>query len=466
MTVRQVDATLPLAENAAEAVPVAAPPSATRPAEGRWHRRRTQALAVLVLVVAAVAAVALLGAAAALPESDAPADRVLAVAVMPLEDSDGYEIPREFVGKVEAERNSALAFERAGLVDAVEVREGDAVVKGHVIARLDTEKLAARRSVLEAQLERERAALAELRTGPRPEVIASARSDLARWKSERQLAEITAQRRSRLIEQNAVSRQEYDDARLRQESLDSQVAGAQSRLDELLAGTRQEQLDAQSALVQQTKSEIDSLDVDVAKSTLGAPFAGVIAARYVDEGEVVAAGTPIVALIEMPRLRVRVGLPGDAAAALQPGQPVQVRLRGALQGGHVAAIRPDRNAATRTVTVLIGLDQPPAAIKVGDLAMLTVTRRVEVNGFWLPLPALTEGTRGLWTCYVAMPLDNRRESVTASQATHRIDSRPVELLYEATDRAFVVGPLAEGERVVSDGLHRLVPDQRVVVATR
>ncbi len=103
--------------------------------------------------------------------------RVLSVAVRPLKKSSGYEVFREFIGKVEAERNSDLSFERGGLVVSVKVKEGDSVKSKQIVAQLDTNNLKARRAVLKAQLARAEATLKELRKGPRQEEIQSARRE-------------------------------------------------------------------------------------------------------------------------------------------------------------------------------------------------------------------------------------------------------------------------------------------------
>lgn len=437
---------------------------AWRSSTSRKRIRRWRSVSIAAAVVFSLAAVSL----AVLGISSSPTsadeehqERVLTVTVQGVEAATSYDVPREYVGKVEAERNSDVSFERDGLVVSVEVQEGDAVQPGQVIARMDTKKLEARRAVLEAQCLHAKATFRELHEGPRQEVIAAARADLARWQAEHRLATLTTGRTRKLFKRNAVTAQEWDKARLTEQSLQALVATAQARLDELLNGTRQEQIDAQAALVRQTEAEIHSVDVDLDKSVSTAPYAGVIAARHVDEGEVIAAGTPVVELVEMPQLRVRVGISGLAAESLRRGQTLDVVVRGERQPGAVTAIRPDRNMLTRTVTVLIALDEPPASVKVGDLAKVTLERPMEQQGFWVPISALTEGSRGLWVCYVAVPL---RET-SDTDATHRVDSRPVELLYETTDRAYVVGPLDAGELLVSEGLHRLVPQQQVVLAS-
>ena len=78
---------------------------------------------------------------------------------------------------------------------------------------------------------------------------------------------------------------------------------------------------------------------------------------------------------------------------------------------------------------------------------------------WLPRRALTESSRGLWACYVALAPANGAETVSG----HVIQRRELELLHQAGDRVFVRGTLSDGEVVVVGGLQRLVPGQRVSI---
>ena len=89
----------------------------------------------------------------------------------------------------------------------------------------------------------------------------------------------------------------------------------------------------------------------------------------------------------------------------------------------------------------------------GELATAKVTKSVPATGFWLPLAALTEGTRGLWSVFVARPEGEQ----------HVIERRDVEVLHSEAKRVFARGALSDGEAVVLSGVHRLVPGLGVQV---
>ena len=212
--------------------------------------------------------------------------------------------------------------------------------------------------------------------------------------------------------------------RLNMEAVAAQLRGAEQRLAELEAGTRIEKIEGQAALLRQLASQIVTIDVDLAKSQLYAPFAGHISKRFVDEGHVIAAGEPVLRLLEDADLEARVGVARDAAALLYEGDPAVVSVAGNQLDARVKAVLPDRERQTRTVTVLLKLFNSPENVRAGDLAELRLEHTVEAEGFWLPITALTESTRGLWSCYLLVPSE-----VSAAGGTYRVQAQQVELIH-------------------------------------
>jgi RND family efflux transporter MFP subunit len=331
----------------------------------------------------------------------------LAVSVIAIAHTDGYALRRIFTGRVEARRSSSLGFERGGLLEAVLIREGEPVIAGQVVARLDDTLLQAQRKELEAAL-------------------ADAEARLS-------LAEVTLRRYRESVNRGAVTGQALDEAR---------------------EGARAARAGADLA-----RARIASVDAELAKAELRAPFDGVVTRRLADEGQVLAAGSPVVELQEQAPPEVRVGVAGTLADTLRPGTEYRLAWRGQGFPARLRAVLPVRELGTRTVDALFVPMEPPAGLRPGELVELELSDWVAQPGAWLPLSALAEGSRGLWNVYAAEPLSEA--SSAAPRADHRIAPRPVEVLYQESDRVFVRGALQRGEQIVPIGLHRVVPGQRV-----
>lgn len=389
-------------------------------------------------------------------QDESPQDVItlLTVPVVAVEASSSYDRRESYLGRVEAARSSDLGFERPGRLIDVLVDEGEAVEKDAVLARLDDATLQSQREEILARKAQSEALLAEMVAGPRVEVIEAAQATVKRFEAELARAKLSANRQKQLVRQQATSAEDYDQARFEEEAIAGQLGAARANLTELERGTRQEQIDAQRAIVRQLEAELATIDVEIDKTILRAPFAGVISDRYVDEGVVVSVGQAVLRLLERERLEVRVGLAREALDSLAATDPLIVDVHGTTVAASRYRVLPDRNVRTRTVPVLLALDEPPAAVRVDDVATLELRKPIVEPGYWLPLSALTESHHGLWNCYVARPVDGEKE-------TGRVEARQVEILHTETDQVYVRGAVEPNEFVIIDGLQRIVPGQDV-----
>ncbi|MDX2273170.1 MAG: efflux RND transporter periplasmic adaptor subunit [Cyanobacteriota bacterium] len=395
---------------------------------------------------------------AADPKNIEAADREavgMAVATLSIEPVTTHAVERVYTGEVIARRTSDLGFERGGERVSVLVEEGDVVEAGSPLARLDTRKLQAEKAQVMAQQARAQAQLAELQAGPRQEVIAAAAAAVQDLAQQRDLAETKRLRRQELYAAGAISREQLDELAFETRALEARWQAASQELTELKAGTRPEQIAAQSAAVQQLAASLSRVEVDISQSTLTAPFAGRITQRFVDEGTVLGSGQPVLRLVEVGSLEARIGVPSQATTALSIGSTQTVWVGETAYPAQVSALLPEVNPTTRTLPVILRLPDS-LGIPSGQTARLSLTETVEMAGFWLPTTALVPGTRGLWSAYTV-------EAGTAgSQGDFQIKRQDLEILHTEGEKVLVRGTLQAGDQVVATGVQRLVPGQSVI----
>jgi membrane fusion protein, multidrug efflux system len=338
-------------------------------------------------------------AAAELPPQ--PASPV-SVATMTVTLVPGYQRTSSYVGRLEPARQTQLAFERAGLVIDIVPEEGERVRAGDVIARMDTAQLTSTRKQLLAQ----RRAL----------------------EAQRDLAKATLRRQTRLKTKGWSPHQRFDEA--------------ESNLEALVAN------------IEQVSARIGSIDIDIAKSVLKAPFSGIVAKRSIDEGAVIMSGAPVLNLLESGRRRARIGLPPEQAETIRTDREYTLRAGLLEQPAKLISRRPDLENGTQTVTMLFELTNEKGQISFGELVTLELNSPVHERGAWVPLAALKEGRRGLWTVLVVSS-DEGQPPIVQPEA--------VELLYANAERAFVRGTFTSGAKIISSGTSRIVAGQRVAL---
>ncbi len=344
--------------------------------------------------------------------SDPIGSSALPVQTRLIDRQPSYQVQRLFAGRLQARRESQLGFDARGRLAEVQVVEGAQVRKGSLLATLDTDRLAARRAELVA-------------------AQAEAEANLA-------LASATLKRLRGVLESGGVSRQGLDEAR---------------------EGRR-----AAVAALDLARQRIATIDIELEKSRLIAPFDGTVIERMADEGRVLTTGEPVLRLQESTTPEIRIGVAGDAVELLQPGSVYELDHGQSKLSARLRVVLPLRSARTRTVDALFDpteQDYAGTALRPGDIVNLRLTLHVDEPGYWLPLAALTEGERGLWRVYVVEPAG---DSPPGLGATHQVGQRTVELLHQEADRVFVRGGLNSGTPIITTGLQRIVPGQWVTTA--
>ncbi|WP_162139136.1 efflux RND transporter periplasmic adaptor subunit [Synechococcus sp. PCC 7336] len=330
---------------------------------------------------------------------------------------ESYNVTRAFTGEVVALHASELGFERNGKAIEIFVDDGDRLTRGAPLARLDTRNLETQRLAIKAQLLQVEAVIRDL-------------------EEQLKLSEVQLDRREGLLVEGAISREQRDEFSFGTDSLRARR-------------------DAQVASIQQLEAQLADIDVNLDKSILRAPFDGEIAQRYIDRGTVVEAGQPILRLVDASNLEVRIGIPAEMADRLEIGSSHTVLTDSHSSQAEVKAILPEIDLATRTRTVILGLDNP-ANVVPGEVVRLELqSDPIATSGFWLPLSALVQGERGLWSTYALTAADSGLPGL------YRVERRDVEVLHTEGDLALVKGTLQVGETLVDRGVHRIVPGQLV-----
>jgi len=246
-----------------------------------------------------------IGAALAVAAIPLLASAQIATAVVDLREVD-ETYPAE--GVVEAVRQSTVAAQVPGRIVELRVDAGKAVVKGQVLARIDEREAAQAVVAGEAQTARAEADLANSR--------------------------VNYERTKRLVEQKFVS---------------------QAALDKALA-------DYKSAQAQSEAARAGALQAGAAKShtVITAPFSGIVAARFIELGEMAGPGRPIVTLYDPKDMRVVASIPQIRLSEVRTKATASVELPSLSQWVKGKAVTVLPSADARTHTTLVRVDLPEA----------------------------------------------------------------------------------------------------------
>lgn len=301
-------------------------------------------------------------------------------------------------GSVESRRSSIVASEIEGLVQHLAAREGDRVEKGATLARLRRDNTALR--------------------------LEAARGQFKEAEARQRLARASLERSEGLFEEKIISRQQLDDAVSEYEAWQGRVA--------------------------QLEADVSRLEDDLARTTVRAPFAGVVVEEHISEGEWLASGGAVVELLDTQDLEVTVEVPESYFAGVRVGgsAAVEIASLGGLEvPGKVRAVVPKASSQARTFPVKISIGNPEGRIGVGMLATVGLPVGEPVASVVVPKDAVV--SQGDQRIVLRVGDDNRVERVVvmpgASQGS-----------WVAVD-----GGIRPGDRVVTRGNERIFPGQEV-----
>jgi HlyD family secretion protein len=281
-------------------------------------------------------------------------------------------------GRIEGD-DAAVAAKTAGRIREITVREGDPVQAGQVIATLDDEQIRARErqavaavrqaearvrlaqhqiAVLEEALRQSRLGVDQARVDAQGRVneaearLAASEAQLAQAEAAHAQARWDREALGRLFERELVAEQEARRARHNEEAQaavvaaarrqveaargsltaaraslvnpairSSQAAAVESQILQARADIAAAQADAERASAQLEEAQANRRDLHVV-----APFAGTVATRTAEPGEVVVAGTPVVTLVNLAEVYLRAFVPEGQIGRVRVGQPARIYL--------------------------------------------------------------------------------------------------------------------------------------------
>ncbi len=230
-------------------------------------------------------------------------------------------------GRIEATEID-IAAKLAGRVAEVTVREGDFVVPGQVVARMDTDVLKAQRREAEAQLQR---AIINVDTA-RSTVVqreaerAAAVATVAQHEAELDAAKRHFVRSAELVPRGAVPEQRLDDDRARYQQMQAAVSSAKAQVaaaDAALSTARSDVIGAQAS-VEAMRATIERIQADIDDSVLKSPADGRVQYRVAEPGEVLAAGGRVLNIVDLTDVYMTFFLPEAFAGRVRLGSDVRL----------------------------------------------------------------------------------------------------------------------------------------------
>ncbi len=215
----------------------------------------------------------------------------------------------------------------------------------------------------------------------------------------------------------------------------------------------QQEHDQAAATFDRTRASVDLMKRQLMDARVVAPFAGTVGARQISPGQVISKATWLTILVDLDPVKVDFYVPERFLSQVQTGQRIEITVAaypGRKFGGDVYFVAPQLDEATRRAQMKARIANPEGFLKPGMFANLELTLELRPNAIVIPEIAL------LWDGDVAR--------VFVVKADETVDLRKVELGVRSPGEVEITRGLQAGERVVTEGLQKVVPGGPVRVS--
>jgi HlyD family secretion protein len=307
-------------------------------------------------------------------------------------------------GNVVAQQEVQLVPKVNGRLLSLSVKEGQAVGIGQILGEIEHTELDAQLLQARASAQAAKANLDQSLNGPLKTQIAQARAtvkqleaSLGQLQASRAQSERDLLRQESLASEGVITQQQLEVSRTQLQgsqqqilAMQQQINGARANLQQLLDGTRPEQIDAARAQYNQALATIKLYQAQIQNYRLVAPLSGIVTQRNLDPGSFVGPPNPILTLAQNSRPEIELFLPEQALERVHTGQSVKFHsaaLGKGILNGHITAISPVVSPQTRLVKLTARPDQS-SSLRAGMLIDCEIILIEKVQTLSVPIEAV------------------------------------------------------------------------------
>ncbi|WP_304344767.1 efflux RND transporter periplasmic adaptor subunit [Chryseobacterium koreense] len=268
--------------------------------------------------------------------------------------------------------------------------------------------------------------------------VSAANAQLQQIKANANLAKIAYEKQAALWNQKIGSEFQYLQAKTNYEAIQSQIAAAQNQ-------------------VSATQKAADAIKANLAKTSIVAPFSGVIDEVVTQNGQVVSPGSNIVKLISLGTMRIQANVPENYLAKIRVGTPVKVFLPTINQNisSRIRLVGNYIDPANRTFKIEIPVSSYGGIVKPNLLAQVSIESYVNPNAIQIPQNYVYDDAAYKSYVFVATNI-NGNEAVAKKVY--------VNLGEKSSNMVEVTSGLNVGDQLITDGSKNLTNGQKVKLA--
>jgi HlyD family secretion protein len=356
---------------------------------------------------------------------------------------------------------SAIVPKISAPVQKFLVNRGSHVRAGQLLAVLENRDLAAAAQENKGAYDQAEAQYATTTAADLPQEIQKAQLDTRAAKQQLDAQQKVYDSRQELFQQGALPRKELDQAGVDLTNARNQYEIAQKRLDALNAIGKEQTLKSARGQLESAQGKYQGAAAQFGYSEVRSPIKGVVTDRPLYPGEMAAAGTPLLTVMDISTVTARAHIPQHSAALLKSSDKATITVPGMEQPvtGKVSLVSPALDPNSTTVEVWVEVKNPGERLKPGTSVQVAMVARTLPGALAVPVASLLTAQDGVTSVMVegACPGSKNASDRCALQKEVKTGIRD-------DDRVQIVEGLHEGDKVVASGAYGLPDKSRITTA--
>ncbi|HEY3973240.1 MAG TPA: efflux RND transporter periplasmic adaptor subunit [Candidatus Sulfotelmatobacter sp.] len=276
------------------------------------------------------------------------------------------------------------------------VKRGSPVHQGELLAVLENRDLSAAAQDTKGSYEQAEATYETTTAASLPEEIRKAEAEAQQSQQALDAQEKVFESRQQLFAQGALPRKELDQSRVDITAARNQQAIAKQHLDKLLAIGKQQELKSAAGQLASAKGKYLGAEAQLSYSEIRSPIDGVVTDRPLYPGEMAAASTPLLTVMDISSVIAKAHIPQSDAAALKVGDEGTMTVPGLDEPveGKVTVVSPALDPNSTTVEVWVEAKNPKHALKPGTSVQLSLTAKTIKDALVVPASSVITAPDG------------------------------------------------------------------------
>jgi HlyD family secretion protein len=283
------------------------------------------------------------------------------------------------------------------------VKRGSAVHEGELLAVLENRDLTAAAEDTKGAFDQAEATYETTTAASLPEEMQKAEADLEQAKQTLDAQEKIFQSRQQLFDQGALPRKDLDQSRVDITQARNQYAIAKDHLDHLNAIGKQQTRKSAAGQLESAKGKYLAAQAQLSYSEIRSPINGVITDRPLYPGEMAAAGTPLLTVMDISSVIAKAHIPQSDAALLKIGDTGTMTVPSIDKPieGKVTVVSPALDPNSTTVEVWLEAKNSKRQLKPGTSVQLSLTALTVKDALVVPVGSVITAPDGTSTVMLA-----------------------------------------------------------------